>query len=169
MAKRKDPKIVKEYQKYRACGYSHEFATRMTEPAPVELPKEWSAEEKDTALTMRDQGYSATLIGRAIGRSRCAVLGWLHRNKPRGDFAKSTKFSAKTVKFATDADAQNYDAASHKLTMMELGRNECKFPVEGEGYEARFCGQHTEGTYCAHHHARCYRTPEPFKRTRQMV
>jgi hypothetical protein len=43
------------------------------------LPPDWPAELVETAKRMRDQGLTATEIGKRIGKSRNAVLGKMHR------------------------------------------------------------------------------------------
>jgi len=39
----------------------------------------WSTEEMDIAFKMKNEGFSASLIGSKIGKTRNAVLGFLHR------------------------------------------------------------------------------------------
>ena len=53
------------------------------------------------------------------------------------------------------------------LDMLDLPNSgACKFPITGWGTTRhRFCGEPTEGTYCAHHAAICFE-PEPPRKQR---
>lgn len=50
-----------------------------------------------------------------------------------------------------------YDAASMRLSLLELTNRTCRYPTHGQGEATFFCGHgaELEDAYCAHHRARC--------------
>src|SRR5690606_19622956 len=53
-------------------------------------------------------------------------------------------------------EAAAYDAASRKLTLLDLSARECRFPVATSGTTHLFCGAPTapQQSYCPHHETR---------------
>lgn len=50
-----------------------------------------------------------------------------------------------------------YDAASMRLSLLELTNRTCRYPTHGQGETTFFCGHGAEldDAYCSHHRARC--------------
>lgn len=141
----------------------------------------WSESELETALDMWGKGHSASQIGDAIGYTRSAVLGKLHRLRNKGadvDRAspkprqtptrKATAYpKLRNVPFvpalfkAEQIRPSEYDANSRRIDLVDTGPLDCRYIVEGEGADALYCGMakpHGRG-FCDHHHSRCFYTP----------
>lgn len=62
--------------------------------------------------------------------------------------------------------AEEYDAASRHIRLMELQSGDCRYVVEGTGEHALFCAApvHPGLSWCGHHNARVFK-PVPARRT----
>ena len=150
----------------------------MTEPLPDYQRKNftWDAATDATILRMAAEGYSRSQIGDAIGRTRNAVIGRLHRlgeqalgkEKPkpmrgktknipvlptgkghRGRAVRSLVFSGKPVEFE--------QPVMGSVTFMDLRTGHCRWPFgDPKTPGLRFCGAYAEGSFCEHHTAMAY-------------
>lgn len=121
-----------------------------------------------------EAGNTALNIAHALGRSRSAVLGKMHREnitinrpnkhdatvnrsfKPHGVMPskasrKPLKVPAKPVQPSCQT-ANVYDAAALNITLDNLGKNQCRWAVN-DGGPFLFCGHEVEPgkPYCEHH------------------
>lgn len=125
----------------------------------------------ETILLLWSRGQSATIIGAALGVSRNAVIGVVHRAGGGRDRVKKLKAPEPTARVRTtpfrlksrlvDQPRQAVRASrrpSLDLTLMELKPHHCRFPY-GETTPYLFCGASRApgSSYCEQHHADCYR------------
>ncbi|MBI1620134.1 GcrA family cell cycle regulator [Aquamicrobium zhengzhouense] len=143
-------------------------ASVITTPAP------WSDDEIALAARLWGKdGRSATeiaaVLSRRFGTNRrdVHVLRLANRLRnlfpPRGEGHRSLSRVFDRLGKASDyverpskGEAAAYDAASRKLTLVQLGSCQCRFPVESSGTTHLFCGARTEPLrpYCQHHEIR---------------
>jgi hypothetical protein len=126
----------------------------------------WTDEEKASLKTMWKAGVSATLIGQALGRSRSAVLGAVHRaglwntgrkvpEAPRVRVRPIVSEPVAEIAPVVRALPPRPTAPEGLMLLVDLrhGHN-CCFPVSGQGADTGYCGASTHGqVYCERHHA----------------
>jgi len=146
----------------------------------------WSDEDHATMLRLWTDGFSARYIGDLIGRTRNAVLGYIHRrninkgirraplapkvrapkelgsNRIRLSQVPKTKPQPKdglTV-LALPTVQREYTGARPWITRQAF---ECKFPVSGAGADTFSCCKPTRLLYgyCEEHEARMYAPKKP--------
>lgn len=136
----------------------------------------WEWEKDRVCRDMAEQGASAAMIAPAVGKSRCAVVGYCRRHgiqlKGRlfGRNANQgkgiSKASAKRVEKAEEASqpvalppavpiAQKPIPARSLLT---AGPFECRFPIGPDPANLIICGDQVQygSSYCSFHHRRCW-------------
>lgn len=147
---------------------------------------DWTEAEVETLLNMRARGYSASQIGAAIGKTRCAVLGKAKRLKldrlttspgRRGIPLEQRKQPPKavlkrhavrlaptfTAKLPTLVDVTAIvpleAIPSRNIPLMQLDAYHCRYITAGEGADARYCGCVTKAgkSWCAGHYSRVFR------------
>jgi len=129
----------------------------------------WSREEHARALRMVEEGCSGSQIGLALGRSRGAVLGYLHRNglhcngnrvrirraaKPSGGRSAKPSVPGKVARKSRPAPApepvsrraapvaSDVSLPAHPcVRFVDAGPHSCRFPLSGEpGPDMLVCG-----------------------------
>lgn len=144
----------------------------------------WTEESTATLKQMWAEGHSATVIAERLGGlSRNAVIGKIGRLRLKDDsiklrptpasvgrppkkvsVARLPRVKPKPIKFGSGpitsepvvADAVKPDALN--LTLLELGRRDCRWPVDGEKDQTVFCGHNqAEGSSCCEYHKRAAR------------
>lgn len=134
----------------------------------------WTPEEIETLKTMLEQGATGSEIGRAVKRSRNAVLGFIHRNirkdfvrksaprkprKPKEPKPKPVKVEPKTILKRWVGEGPR-SVVPFKLstgpqpTLLDISRFQCRW-ITGNGINPAVCGEptHKETSWCADHHA----------------
>lgn len=53
--------------------------------------------------------------------------------------------------FVIPDTAFTYVATHPTKRLYQLEAHECRWPMNGKGFDTQFCSQHAEGTYCDHH------------------
>ena len=104
-------------------------------------------------------GRTKTYLG---GRSR---RGAGKRPKPKSKISAKTGLETnippqKYEPVRVSEKAKEYDLASRRISLFDLGSRDCRWPVNNTapGEETLFCGHHTElgSPYCEHHHNRAW-------------
>lgn len=134
----------------------------------------WTETQIEYVIEQWDAGFSASIIGDDIGKTRNAVLGKIHRmglsgsreNKRKPQIKKKTGWQQRkrrnpmpvkrlpTFKTVPDIEAEPIDA-SQNCTLIVLKKHQCKWPVnEPPPGDYMFCGLARNGTspYCPEHH-----------------
>ena len=128
----------------------------------------WSDSDVRTLRKMWAAGATARAVGEAIGRSRNAVLGYLHRNS-LSSVARVTPAVARAAKVAPPPTIK----AEHTPALEIVPEREpytgsrvwstrrgydCQFPVSGEGADTFSCCKPTNEVrgYCKEHKAVMY-------------
>lgn len=137
----------------------------------------WTDAKIATISRMWAEGYTSTVIGTQVGKSRNAVIGKLGRmgligdpdsNRNRALIRTNANRKRKEVRQRTAAPVEppkpkpapvakpvNPDG----ILITDLTNTTCRWPVH-DTLPGRYCGAHTDaGSYCEHHTARAYRVP----------
>ncbi len=140
----------------------------------------WTEAEDATLKRMWDEGKAASAVGIALGRSRNAVIGRVHRlgmQKRGADWIRPVRASKpekppvlklKTVKKPSAPKPKAYVPAPNEpaplnVRVFDIPDNGCHWPVN-DGGTFIFCGHERNGnpTYCAHHASRTTTTQIPW-------
>ena len=126
-------------------------------------PHIWTDELVQKLLTMRRDGFSASLIAREFGISRNAVIGKMHRVKNRNSLGIEyvTGNSMQKIKLPPRSfvkPPKPVGAVGNPVPFIRTGSQHCRFIVSDDGDPAMVCGnQKLNGSsYCEGHHAACY-------------
>ncbi len=124
---------------------------------------DWTAseEKKLRDLWMR-QGLSGRQIGDRMGRSRCSVMGKLHRmglfspdrEKYNSNRKIKTYLKAATKSVTKPARAKENPDEMRAVVTAALGVSDCRYPLWGpEQRSGHHCGNPTNdgSPYCEHH------------------
>jgi hypothetical protein len=142
--------------------------------------------EKKRVMRYLHMGWPSGRIAEAMGRTRNAIMGLVFREKAVGE-AMAAKLAQQAIdpKFGRPRPrrkrekpvviapniqtptldppketlpAVEYDLRSRRLTLMQLGSNQCRFIA---GADHSFCGypQAENSRYCQHHALRCVAQP----------
>lgn len=121
----------------------------------------WTPEQESQILELNKKGYTANQIAKNLGdgKTRSAVIGKLNRLKQKcigsGRHMKTNKQKEMPVLETAHKGARN-------ITILDLKRNECRFPTAHNGKHL-FCGKHAEnGLYCQEHHELAHRKSKPW-------
>jgi GcrA cell cycle regulator len=123
----------------------------------------WTKEDVKILIELKKKDYTANQIAKNLGngKTRSAVIGKINRlglSRPKnvgagtgrhmkGKEAKPTSYQLKHIKVK----------GIRHIPLLDLKRNECRFPTSYEGKHL-FCGKHAEnGLYCEEHHSLCHR------------
>jgi GcrA cell cycle regulator len=149
----------------------------------------WTKEQVDLAIDLWRQGVSGSIIGARLNRSRCSVLGKLHRMKvtssrptrvqrrnvgqdtrkerqrrAREMAAKSARPPTPLAKLMAEPFApRTAPVAPLLLDIQDLGDDQCRYPcTDGPPNSHRFCGRGkvTGLPYCSDHAAICFVPPQ---------
>lgn len=133
----------------------------------------WSDSDVRTLRKMWAAGATARVVGEAIGRSRNAVLGYLHRNS-LSSVARVTPTVARPGKVAPAPKVKAERAPVLEIVperepytgsrVWSTRRGyECQFPVSDEGADTFSCCKPTNEVqgYCAEHRKRMYAPQKP--------
>lgn len=153
----------------------------------------WSDDENAKLIEFAKEGRSSGYAAKALGRSRCAVLGRAKRMRLRfkgGTFSAKARNAApqelkiKTVKqhlhagnIAGKKESRQHDPEFKHVTpavavepllvsLLDLRANQCRFPI-GDPLKGGFgfCGHPKEqGSYCRAHARIAYTAPEMRRR-----
>lgn len=141
----------------------------------------WTEEEADAVKKLWDEGASGDDIGKALGRTRCAILGLVHRrgwqrrlgghrvtnvvreypSRP-GPKPPPKPTVAKDIKLPIAAKAPIIpEPPALFKSLIALGDRECRFAMN-DGGPYLFCGQPTAERvpYCPFHHHKTTRIVE---------
>ena len=120
--------------------------------------KVWSPEEDKTLRRMWAEGRNGSEIAKAVGRTRSAVMGYIHRNGlTRGTGTIVVKQAPKPRPKETEelwtmpsVDRPAHTGPRHWTTRTLF---ECQFPVSGNGADVFSCCKPTRTpySYCAAH------------------
>ena len=128
---------------------------------------DWNDAAIEQLLALWNEGKSASQVGMALGVTRNAVIGKLHRlglsGMPRRTFPSRARKLALPARRASPKRSQIPQMRSNKrppgppqpftLTLLELGPRHCKWPAPGDEHPFTFCGQLREiGPYCEPHY-----------------
>jgi GcrA cell cycle regulator len=144
------------------------------------LDQKWPDEDTNSLRQLWEGGYSASQIGKALGRTRNAVIGKVHRlglPKRRERYAQGVrkvrvpklKLAPLPVRVVQKKVTPMYtppdEPVSLNLTLMHLELGQCRWP-HGEG-PIFFCGHpsHKASSYCEHHLHRSKAPPERKRKT----
>lgn len=142
---------------------------------------DWSDVERATLKTMWiEEGASAATIGRALGRTRCAVLGMVHRSKDLPKRVTTVARSRAQTRVAPVPrrivivpkdiiPAEQLKAAEPPIYTRDLEDDHCRFPYDcpgapdNAGY--KYCGLKRSGAsrYCDSHNVIVFQ-PQSTKR-----
>ena len=142
-------------------------------PRDIDMVRMWQA------------GDSGVMIGCSLGMTRNAVLGRVHRLRLAGMKLRS-KPSMRRERKPRAASKGNRIRLGHRvarpeayvvpealvrvqpsglpqpiplnISLLGLGRGQCRYIVKGWGADAFFCGHQREGitAFCAYHYSLCY-------------
>ena len=140
----------------------------------------WSEEQHSEIVALWNSGESAGFIAAHIGRTRCAVLGRLHRAglgradqapkaagapKPRRQRSRTNGFDLKRARelggiFELPIEEE---LAADPIAFLDITAEQCRWPVEGEGVAMLCCGADAvrDLPYCARHCRIAYTKPPP--------
>jgi GcrA cell cycle regulator len=150
----------------------------------------WTQEQIDLAISLWRQGVSGSIIGARLGKSRCSVLGKLHRLKlttprptrvQRRNIGQDTRkerqrrareLAAKSARQPTPFARLMAEpfvpriapVAPLLLDIRDLGDDQCRYPcTDGPPNSHRFCGvkKVTGLPYCGAHARICFVPPNP--------
>lgn len=132
----------------------------------------WTAAQQDQVARLLAASLSYSGIAARLHKTRNAIAGIIHRNKPlqligRRPAVSKPAAARKKREFVVTKPAQPARAqpeppqpipapAMRLVGLVDLERFECKWPVEvdlGVIGHHRFCGAPTTETYCRHHAA----------------
>lgn len=137
----------------------------------------WTAERTEKLKVLHSEGLSCSQIGDAIGVTRNAVIGKIHRlgltpspdQAPRQHRGPHTARKPRTSRTTVKASIAPPTGADHAVTLIELGPHDCRalLDARNDHGEKLYCGQ-THGldwngnrsSYCPQHHARFCITPK---------
>jgi hypothetical protein len=128
----------------------------------------WTAEQEHTCREMWAKGAFTADIAEKVGKTKSAVCGWINRNglsrpkmpKRQRRQASNAKSNAGVFRRSTKQNpvlfvpqVTEISAPPLGVELMDLSEHHCRYICEGDGVEARFCGQHkVNGSYCQDHH-----------------
>ena len=149
---------------------------------------------REKIVELWNRGWTGTQIGETLGLTKNSVIGYVARARAEGVkieeksraivnsarfqkappgtfdnrqfvFAKSTKKKKDYVVPRPTVIEDEGDV--EPVSILDLTLTSCRFIVDGEGYESKFCGRqtHVGRPYCAGHARICY---DPVK-TRKKV
>jgi GcrA cell cycle regulator len=132
---------------------------------PAHCDNLWPQERTARLVALVAQDYSAGQIGEALGITRSAVMGKVHRmglkltreaRKPAAirNLIKRPKKMIKTIRPPAPPPAPEVAPADGPIGIMELTAFTCRWPF-GERAPFRFCGttKPAGGPYCREHTA----------------
>lgn len=131
----------------------------------------WTHERVSLLRAMWVKGWPASVIARELGGvSRNAVIGKAHRiglpgrktpnRKVKPVRTRPVEAARKTPAPALKAKPGPKRASepqSLELTIIEIGRHQCRWATGERSGQTVFCGHETTGTYCEHHARRAGR------------
>jgi GcrA cell cycle regulator len=151
----------------------------------------WTQEQTDLAVDLWRQGVSGSIIGARLGKSRCSVLGKLHRMKvtsarpTRVQRPNSTRIArrerhkkrlaekmtrpaspfAKLMAEPWTPQAAPVIPKSQQKRLHDLGDGECRYPCSDEPPHTFCSRQSVPGLpYCEAHARICFVPPEARRR-----
>lgn len=134
-----------------------------------------SEENKESILKMWQDGVTSNQIADSLGLTRNAVMGFIHRQKAKGQELRGhqprkppmpVKKPARIISFF---EKKIPAKDKRNIELHELTPTSCRFIVTGDGEPVRYCGDKiTYRSYCALHTTMCYRPAVPAKRVSKM-
>jgi GcrA cell cycle regulator len=141
----------------------------------------WTTEDSETAKRLWAEGRSGTEIGRMLGKTRSAVIGYMHRKSVKQG-TRSDPLAPKPKAGNTKADKPMRPRAKAKpethappplvykpVTLIQLRPSSCRWPL-GEMADpvTFFCGkpQKPGKPYCDLHHKIAFQPFKPMARKR---
>ena len=127
-------------------------------------------EEEATIIRMQGEGFSATKIGEALGVSRSAVCGRMHRMRARGTVFKEAAVKRPDGRSRTEKTHPR--PLAHKLpagaavigrvSIVDLAPWHCR-AVTTQCGSTLYCGalKRDGSSYCADHHQLYYQAERP--------
>lgn len=140
----------------------------------------WTTERVDLLRRHFEAGLTCRQIANAIGVTRNAVIGKIHRlglSRPRSARAPAERtgprmrrpgiLTQRWILRAVFAEAPSLAEAPveslERCSLIELGQGRCRWPIDEPGAASfSFCGNRSVSglSYCAGHARIAYRTPE---------
>jgi len=125
--------------------------------------------EKTQILYMWNKGLSGGDIADALGVTRGAVLGYIHRARSNGELLEGRAIGKNTHKYPKQG-AKKYEQSKvsgingyfmkpeYGLSILDLGYTNCRFIVsEDTDKPPIYCGEEiNRGSYCKEHADLCY-------------
>jgi len=138
-----------------------------------------SEDEGNMIERLWNQGYSARQIMNMLGgtRTRNSIIGFMHRRGGYKKYREPSKLGAALPKAppapvavaATPYKKRRVLDPTRRppllLACEDLGRNQCRYPVERDAERGHLVCGHTTAeasSWCGYHHKRCY---TPIERT----
>lgn len=124
-------------------------------------------EIKSRIIELWQKGHTSGEIAKEVGKTRNAIMGFVHRQKIKGLDLRSLNKRPKKMpvkkpkKILSYAEKRLPPSERKHIQLHELTSTSCRFIVAGEGANSVFCGDKiTNRSYCGHHAKICY---QPFK------
>ena len=130
----------------------------------MRLPSPWVPERVEKLKQLRAEGLSFTKIAIQFDWmfTRCALIGKANRlglicSKPNkyASVPKSRKRKElKPVPTISAVDAWGFPISPGGVPLLDLKYGQCRWPLNGEGHQARFCAEAVERSYsyCSYHY-----------------
>ena len=136
----------------------------------------WTQSQKDRALELRKEGFSARDAAEILTRenvkvcTKNMVVGLWDRNLPEGTLApvpRNEYFVRVKKRFLKEFRALARSTSPAVASLMELKKGECRYPIgELDADDFRFCcapvATEVNSSYCEEHHRRCRHVPRNF-------
>lgn len=128
----------------------------------------WTEGEDQVLKSMREIGASFGVIGAKLGRSRNSCISRADRIRlPKSGRPEAAKSEARTprprqakprvvavdIKTGEQLNDLPLDQSENPVQFFDLEWHHCRWPIDGEGVNTLFCGDHihAEHSYCLRH------------------
>jgi hypothetical protein len=139
----------------------------------------WSQREKDKAIKMVKDGFTAREISAAIGRTRNSIIGFIHRSglsfsatnpthRPASSLAPRKRFKPQPKPTPEPEILIHFNA----VKLFEAKRLQCRYILDKPSnvWDTTCCGAPVHKlSYCKAHHSIVYYRPTPQPRTQTNV
>lgn len=126
----------------------------------------WSQKERDTAIQMAGDGYTARQIAEKLKRSKNSIIGFLHRNKIQlrttNKYHKPKNVAPKPRPIPKLVQPEKPIEIKH-VSLMEVRTFQCRYIVQEsrDPWQVLCCGAETiYKSWCKAHHKIVFRPKE---------